>query len=88
MVLSLEQNTFIVTEMAPCRMESGFILPKEEFFGKFPNDNIVKANLIPHIRRIVDKVVATGSVEKRKSVGRSPVNEEITEDLRQRMEQN
>jgi hypothetical protein len=38
-----------------------------------------------HIRRIVDKFVAT--VEKGKSVGRAPVNEEIVEDLLQRMEQ-
>jgi hypothetical protein len=30
--------------------------------------------------------VATGSVEKGKSVGRPPVNEEIVEDLRQRMQ--
>jgi hypothetical protein len=33
----------------------------------------------------VDKFVAT--VEKGKSVGRAPVNEEIVEDLLQRMEQ-
>jgi hypothetical protein len=58
---------------------------KEEFFGKFPNDDIVEANLIPHIRSIVNRFVATGSVEKGKSVGRPPVNEEIVEDLRQRM---
>jgi hypothetical protein len=43
---------------------SGFINAcKEEFFGKFSNDNIVEANLIPHIRRILDRFVATGSVE-------------------------
>jgi hypothetical protein len=47
----------------------------------------VEANLIAHIRRIVDRLVATGSVEKGKSVGRPPVNEEIVEDLRQRIEQ-
>jgi hypothetical protein len=35
----------------------------------------------------VDRFVATGSVEKGKSMGRPPVNEEIVEDLRQRMEQ-
>jgi hypothetical protein len=35
----------------------------------------------------VDSFVATGSVEKGKSMGRPPVNEEIVEDLRQRMEQ-
>jgi cytochrome c-type biogenesis protein CcmH/NrfG len=34
---------------------------------------------------IVDRFVAT--VEKGKSVGRAPVNEEIVEDLLQRMEQ-
>jgi hypothetical protein len=46
-------------------MENGFIdACKEAFFAKFPNDNIVEANLIPHIRRIVDRFVATGSVEK------------------------
>jgi hypothetical protein len=32
--------------------------------------------------------MATGSVEKGKSVGRPPVNDEIVEDLRQRMPQN
>jgi hypothetical protein len=45
----------------------------------------VEANLIPQIRSIVNRFVATGSVEKGKSVGRPPVNEEIVEDLRQRM---
>jgi hypothetical protein len=39
-------------------------------------------------RGIVDRFVATGSIEKGKSVGRPPVNDEIVEDLRQRMEQN
>jgi hypothetical protein len=48
----------------------------------------VKVNLIPHVRRIVDRFVATGGIERGKSVGRPPVNEEIVEDLRQRMEQN
>jgi hypothetical protein len=48
----------------------------------------VEANLIPHVRRIVDRFVATRSIEKTKTVGRPPVNEEIVEDLRQRMEQN
>jgi hypothetical protein len=60
---------------------------QEEFFGKLPNDNIVEANLTAHIRRIVDWFVATGSVEKGKSVGRPSVNDEIVEDSRQRMEQ-
>jgi hypothetical protein len=32
--------------------------------------------------------VATRSIEKGKTVGRPPVNDEIVEDLRQRMEQN
>jgi hypothetical protein len=40
---------------------------------------------ISHIRRIVDRFVAT--VDKGKSVRRAPVNEEIVEDLLQRMEQ-
>jgi hypothetical protein len=48
----------------------------------------VEANLIPHVRRIVDKFVATRGIEKGKTVGRPPVNDEIVEDLRQRMEQN
>jgi hypothetical protein len=48
----------------------------------------VGTNLIPHVRRIVDRFVATGSIEKGKSVGRPPVNDEIVEDLGQRMEQN
>jgi hypothetical protein len=48
----------------------------------------VRTNLIPHVRRIVDRFVATGSIEKGKSVGRPPVNDEIVEDLGQRMEQN
>jgi hypothetical protein len=48
----------------------------------------VEANLIPHVRRIVDRFVATRSIEKSKTVGRPPVNDEIVEDLRQRMEQN
>jgi hypothetical protein len=43
----------------------------------------VEANLSPHTRRIVDRFVATGSVEKGKSVSRPPVNEEIVEDFRQ-----
>jgi hypothetical protein len=42
------------------------------------------SKLIPH-RRIVDRFVAT--IEKGKSVGRAPVNEEIVEDLLQWMEQ-
>jgi hypothetical protein len=93
MVLSLEQNTFIV--MSYYRngtLQNGEWVYsinawKEEFFAKFPNCNIVEANLIAHIRRIVNRFVATGSVEKGKSVGRPPVNEEIVEDLRQRIEQ-
>jgi hypothetical protein len=44
-----------------------------------------ESKLIPHIRRNVDRFVAT--VEKGKSVGRAPVNEEIVEDLLQRMKQ-
>jgi hypothetical protein len=36
----------------------------------------------------VDGFVATRSIEKGKTVGRPPVNDEIVEDLRQRMEQN
>jgi hypothetical protein len=43
------------------------------------------SKLILHIRRIVDRFVAT--VEKGKRLGRAPVNEEIIEDLLQRMEQ-
>jgi hypothetical protein len=54
---------------------------KEEFFAKFPNDNIVEANSIAHIRRTVDRFVATGSVEKCSKVWEE-VNEEIVEDLR------
>jgi hypothetical protein len=92
MILSLEQNNFIV--MSYYRngtLQNGewvysINACKKEFFGKFSND-IVEANLIAHIRRIVDRLVATGSVEKGKSVGRPPVNEEIVEDLRQRIEQ-
>jgi hypothetical protein len=37
---------------------------------------------------MVDRFVATRSIEKDKTVGRPPVNDEIVEDLRQRMEQN
>jgi hypothetical protein len=93
MVLSLEQNTFIV--MSYYRngtLQNGdwvysINACKEEFFAKFPNCNIVEANLIAHIRRVVNRFVATGSVEKGKSVGRPAVNEEIVEDLRQRIEQ-
>jgi hypothetical protein len=44
-----------------------------------------RSKLIPHIRRIVDRFVAT--VEKDESVGRALVNEEVVEDLLQRMEQ-
>jgi hypothetical protein len=46
----------------------------------------VEANLIPHVRRIVDRFVATRGIEKGKTVERPPVK--IVEDLRQRMEQN
>jgi ASC-1-like (ASCH) protein len=46
----------------------------------------VEANLI--CLWIVDRFVATRSIEKGKTVGRPPVNDEIVEDLRQRMEQN
>jgi hypothetical protein len=51
--------------MVLCRMERVYSINacKEEFFGKFSNDNIVEANLIPHIRMILDRFVATGSVE-------------------------
>jgi hypothetical protein len=38
----------------------------EDFFGKFPND-IVEGNLIAH-RRILDRIMTTGSVEMGKSV--------------------
>jgi hypothetical protein len=48
----------------------------------------VEANLIQHVGRIVDRFVATRSIEKGNTVGRPPVNDEIVEDLRQRMEQN
>jgi hypothetical protein len=48
----------------------------------------VEANLIPYVRRIVDRFVATRSIEKVKTVGRPPMNDEIVENLRQRMEQN
>jgi hypothetical protein len=81
MVLSLEQNTFIV--MSYYRNDTlqngewvySINACKEEFFAKFPNCNVVEANLIAHIRRVVNRFVATGSVEKGKSVGRPPVNE-------------
>jgi hypothetical protein len=36
----------------------------------------------------VDRFLATRSIEKGKTVGRPPVNDEIVEDLRQRMKQN
>jgi hypothetical protein len=69
MVLSLEQNTFIVMSYY-CNgtLQNGewvysINACKEEFFGKFSNDNIVEANLIPHIGRILDRFVATESVE-------------------------
>jgi hypothetical protein len=93
MVLSLEQNTFIVMSYhRNGTLQNGewvysIKACKEEFFAKFPNCNVVEANLIAHIRRVVNRFVATGSVEKGKSVGRPPVNEEIVEDLRQRIEQ-
>jgi hypothetical protein len=48
----------------------------------------VEANLIPYVRRIVDRFVATRSIEKVKTVGRPPVNDEIVENLRQRLEEN
>jgi hypothetical protein len=47
----------------------------------------VEANLIPHVRRIVDRFGATRGIEKGKTVGRPPVYDEIVEDLRQRIEQ-
>jgi hypothetical protein len=93
MVLSLEQNTFSVMScyrngtLQNAEWVYSINACKEEFFAKFPNDNIVEANLIPHIRRIVDRFVATGSVKKDKSDGRPSVNEEIIEDFRQSMEQ-
>jgi hypothetical protein len=70
MVLSLEQNTFIV--MPYCRkgtVQNGewvYTACKEEFFRNSPNDNIMEANLISHIRRTVDRFVATGGLEKGK----------------------
>jgi hypothetical protein len=48
----------------------------------------VEANLIPHVRRIMDIFVATRGTEKGKTVGRPLVNDEIVEDLCQQMEQN
>jgi hypothetical protein len=89
MVLSLEQNPFIVMSYyrnsTLQNRERVYYMykrfPGREFFAKFPNYNIVEANLIPHIRRIVDRFVAT--VEKGKNVGRASVNEEIVEDFRQ-----
>jgi hypothetical protein len=67
-------------------MESGFILytlARNNFSQNFQMTTSWKQILIPHIRTIMDRFVATGSVEKDKSEGRPPVNEEIIEDIRQ-----
>jgi hypothetical protein len=74
MVLSLEQNTFIV--MSYYRIGT---LQNGEW--AYSNKH-AEANLIPHVRRIVDRFVATRSIEKGKTVGRPSVNDEIVEDLR------
>jgi hypothetical protein len=94
MVLSLEQNTFMSYYRNGTLQNGEWVYSnkrlQERIFTEIlqMTNNIWKANLIPHVRRIVDRFVATRSIEKGKTVGRPPVKDEIVEDLRQRMEQN
>jgi hypothetical protein len=54
---------------------------KEEFLANYPDQNILEKSLAAHINRIVDRFVATGSVEKGKSSGRPKVMEDVVENI-------
>jgi hypothetical protein len=60
---------------------------KEEFLANYPDQNILKKSLAAHINRIVDRFVATGSVEKGKSSGRPKVMEDVVENIRDTLEE-
>jgi hypothetical protein len=56
---------------------------KEEFLANYPDQNILEKSLAAHINRIVDRFVATGSVEKGKSSGRPKVMEDVVENIQE-----
>jgi hypothetical protein len=60
---------------------------KEEFLANYPDQNILEKSLAAHINRIVDRFVATGSVEKGKSSGRPKVMEDVVENIRDTLEE-
>jgi len=58
-----------------------------KFQQQFANIDVGNVIFTQHVRRIVKRFRYTGSVTKGKSSGRKPVlNEEIVEDIQQRME--
>jgi hypothetical protein len=60
---------------------------KEEFLANYSDQNILEKSLAAHINRIVDRFVATGSVEKGKSSGRPKVMEDVVENIRDTLEE-
>ncbi|KAJ3666555.1 hypothetical protein Zmor_001993 [Zophobas morio] len=90
----LEQNTFITvsyygngTLKADGECVHFIQACKDEYLTKFPELNIIEHFLMTHIKRTVERLSSTGNDPKRNSAGRSPVSEEVIEDLRERIEQ-
>ena len=54
--------------------------------GKFPHDNFAETSLIQYIRRIVNRFVTKGGVNKRKSLLGLNVSNEVVA-LKERFEQ-
>ncbi|KAJ3632041.1 hypothetical protein MTP99_013138 [Tenebrio molitor] len=93
MVFTLEQNKFIIMSYYRNGIKRdgewtySVQACKEEFLANYPDQNILKKSLAAHINRIVDRFVATGSVEKGKSSGRPKVMEDVVENIRDTLEE-
>ena len=59
----------------------------QEYLAKYPDLIIHETWLETHIRDVITRFVRTGSVDKRKSLGRPSLSKEVVDDLR-RLEQN
>jgi hypothetical protein len=60
---------------------------KKEFLGNYQDQNVLKKLIGAHIRRIFNRFVTTGSVEKGKSTGRSKVIEDVVENIRDHLQE-
>jgi hypothetical protein len=93
MVFTLEQNKFIIMSYYRNGIKRdgewtySVQACKEEFLANYPDQNILEKSLAAHIHRIVDRFVATGSVEKGKSSGRPKVMEDVVENIRDTLEE-